>query len=283
VAAKTLNFRKTSEHLLMSQPSVTVHIKLLEDFLGIPLFDRNKNRVTLTDAGKLFIEKADNLLVQFEESVQTIHSYKQGFRRNWTIAISPLLAETILPYILRTFMRQHPDLEITIRVEESNVIESLVDSGVVHLGISALDAHSKNLQSIPIFEEPLLFIVPVDSYDDETGPPIDIMDCLRTYTLLTHHHPVFWDDVLTLLRKHLPGIRTMKVSQAHITKRFIQDGLGVSFLPHSIVRRELLEGRLMKVPFDLFELPKVTTYVLVKKQGELEKEFIQLLTSHYFG
>ena len=267
----------------MSQPSVTVHIKLLEDFLGISLFDRNNNRVTLTDAGKLFIEKADNLLVQFEESVQTIHSYKQGFRRSWSIAISPLLAETILPYILRNFMKQHPDLEITIRIEESNLIEALVDSGEVHLGISALDANSKHLQSIPIFEEPLLFVVPVDSYDDETGPPIDVMECLRTYTLLTHHHPVFWDDMLMLLRKRLPGIRTMKVSQAHITKRFIQDGLGISFLPHSIVRRELLEGRLMKVPFDLFELPKVTTYVLVKKQNDLEKEFIHLLSTHYFG
>ncbi len=75
----------------------------------------------------------------------------------------------------------------------------------------------------------------------------------------------------------------MKVSQSHIVKRFIQNGLGISFLPHSIVRRELLEGRLMKVPFDLFELPKVTTYVLVKKQDDLEKEFIRLLSTHYFG
>ena len=194
-------------------------------------------------------KKPTTLLQQFEESVQTIHAYKQGFRRNWTIAISPLLAETILPHILRSFMRQHPDLEITIRVEESHLIESLVDSGDVHLGISALDAHSKHLQSIPIFEEPLLFIVPVDNYDDETGPPIDVMECLQTHTLLTHHHPVFWEDVLVLLRKHIPGLRTMKVSQAHITKRFIQDGLGISFLPHSIVRRELLEGQINESPF----------------------------------
>ena len=283
VAAKTLNFRKTSEQLMMSQPSVTVHIKLLEEFLGIALFERIKNRVSLTDAGKLYVEKADQLLHQFEESVQSIHAYKQGFRRKWTIAISPLMAETILPYILRTFMHQHPDLEITIRVEESNLIENLVDTGEVHLGISAIDAHAKHIQSIPIYEEPLLFIAPVDRYDDESGPPIDVMEYLRDYTLLTHHHPVFWGDVLFQLRKHLPGIRTMKVSQTHITKRFIHEGLGISFLPHSIVRRELLEGKLMNVHFDLFELPKVTTYVLVKQQYDLEKEFIQLLSSHYFG
>ena len=231
VAATTLNFRKTSELLLMSQPSVTVHIKLLEEFLGVSLFDRNKNSVTLTDAGKLFIGKADNILLQFEDSVQTIHSFKQGFRRNWTIAISPLLAETILPYILRIFMTQHPDLEITIRVEESNLIESLVDSGDVHLGISALDAHSKYLQSIPIFEEPLLFIVPIDSYDDETGPPIDVLECLKTHTLLTHHHPVFWEDVLVLLRKHIPGVRTMKVSSPYHQALYSRRARYILFAP----------------------------------------------------
>lgn len=283
VAAKTLNFRKTSEQLLMSQPSVSVHIKLLEEFLGISLFDRHKNRVTLTDAGKLYEKNADKLLQQFEESIQSIKAYKQGFRRQWTIAISPLLAETILPYILRSFMRQHPDLEITIRVEESTIIEELVDKEDVHLGISALNSTYKHIESIPIFEEPLLFVAPVDIYDDESGPAFDVLEYLESYTLFTHHHPVFWDDVLIRLRKQVPGLRSMKVSQAHITKRFIQEGLGISFLPHSIVRRELLEGRLMNVHFDLFELPKVTTYVVVKKQGELEKEFIELLSSHYFG
>lgn len=283
VAAKLLNFRKTSEQLLMSQPSVSVHIRLLEESLGIALFERYKNRVTLTDAGKIFVDKAEKLLQQYEESIQSIHAYKQGFRRNWTIAISPLLAETILPHILRSFMRQHPDLEITIRVEESHLIEELVDKEDVHLGISALNSTYKHIESIPIFEEPLLFIAPVDIYDDESGPAFDEVEYLQTYTLFTHHHPVFWDDVLIKLRKHVTGLRSMKVSQAHITKRFIQEGLGISFLPHSIVRRELLEGRLMNVHFDLFELPKVTTYVIVKKQGELEKEFIQLLSSHYFG
>lgn len=283
VAAETLNFRKASEQLMMSQPGVTVHIKLLEEFLGISLFERSKNRVTLTDAGKVYLVEALSLLQQFEESVQSIHAYKQGFRKKWTIAISPLIAETILPYILRSFMKQHPDLEITIRVEESRLIEELVDKEDVHLGISALKATYKHIESIPIYEEPLLFIAPVDIYDDESGPAFDVKEHLQAFTLFTHHHPVFWDDVLIKLRKQVPGVRTMKVSQAHITKRFIQEGLGISFLPHSIVRRELLEGRLINVHFDLFELPKVTTYAVVKKKGNLEKEFIQLLSSHYFG
>lgn len=283
VAAETLNFRKASERLMMSQPSVTVHIRLLEEQLGTKLFDRINNRVSLTDAGKLFYKEAVRLTTDLETTVNQMHAFTQGFRQNWTIAISPLMAETILPYFLRTFIERHKDVEISIRIEESEMIEQLVDNGDVHLGISAIDAKFKNIESIRIYEDPILFIMPMDQYDEESGPPIDVTDVLQRNYLFTHHHPVFWDHLLFILNKHVPGIRTMKVTQAHIAKRFIQEGLGVSFLPHSIVRRELIEGRLMQPHFDLFKLPTVSTYIIVKKKGELEEEFINQISNYYFG
>ena len=283
VAAETLNFRKASEKLMLSQPSVTVHIRLLEERLGTTLFDRLNNRVTLSDAGKIFYPEAVRLTEDADASVNRMHAFSQGYRRNWTIAISPLMAETILPYLLRSFMKRHPDVELSIRIEESEMIEQLVDNGAAHLGISALDATFKNIESILIYEDPILFIMPTDPYDEESGPPIDVSHALRENHLFTHHHPVYWDDLLFILNKNIPGIRTMKVTQAHIAKRFIQEGLGVSFLPHSIVRRELIEGRLMQPHFDLFELPTVSTYILVKKKGKLEEEFIDQVSNYYFG
>lgn len=282
-AAETLNFRKAAERRLLSQPSVTVHIRLLEEHLSCRLFDRVNNRVALTDAGKLFYDEAVQLVRSMEGSIQRMHAFKQGFRRKWTIAISPLMAETILPYFLRTFRERYTDIELTIRVEDSTQIEQLVENGDVHLGISALDATLKGVESIRIYEDPVVFIVPNDSYDEESGPPIDVRAALQQNDLLTHHHPVYWDSLLVTLNKHVPGIRTMKVTQAHIAKRFIQEGIGISFLPHSIVRRELIEGRLMRPHFDLFELPSVSTFIIVKKIGDLEEAFIQEVSSYYFG
>ncbi|MEK4084392.1 LysR family transcriptional regulator [Psychrobacillus sp. FSL K6-1415] len=283
IAAETLNFRKASEKLLMSQPSVTVHIRLLEEHLGSTLFDRQNNRVTLSEAGRYFLPEAQKLVNSTESTIHKMHAFKQGYRRTWTIAISPLMAETILPYFLRSFMKLQPDLEITIRVEESYLIEGLVDSGVVNIGISALDAQTKGIESITIYEEPILFVMPVDIYDEESGPPIDIKGVLQNNYLFTHHHPVFWDDLLVKLHKKISGIRTMKVTQAHIAKRFVQDDLGVSFLPHSIVRRELLEGKIMQPHFDLFDLPTVSTFIILKKKGDLEKLFIEQISKFYFG
>lgn len=283
VAAETTNFRLTSEKLIISQPSVTVHIRLLEEHLGVKLFDRINNRVTLTDAGKLFYKEAKQLIYNTEMSVDRLHAFAQGFRRNWTIAISPLMAETILPYILRTFIERHRDVEISIRIEESNIIEQLVDNGDVHLGISALDAKYKSIESIRIYDDPILFVMSPDAYDEESGPQIDATEILQKDYVFTHHHPVYWDNLLYTLNKQVPRIRTMKVTQAHIVKRFIQEGLGVSFLPHSIVRRELIEGKLMQPHFDLFTLPSVSTFIIVKKKGDLEEEFINQISRYYFS
>ena len=283
VAADTLNFRKASEKLMVSQPSVTVHIKLLEEYLGTPLFDRINNRVTLSEAGKFFLPEAKQLVQQSESSVNKIRSFAQGYRRKWSIAISPLMAETILPYFLKTFLKRHPDLEINIRVEESHLIEELVDTGEVNVGISAIDSQKKNIESISIYEDPILFLMPFDGFDEENGPPIDVKEILQKNYLFTHHHPVFWDELLLKLNKHVVGLRTMKVTQAHITKRFIQEGLGVSFLPHSIVRRELIEGKMMQTHFDLFDLPTVSTFTIVKKKSVLEEEFIAQISKYYFG
>ncbi len=282
-AAETGNFRKTSERLLMSQPNVTVHIKLLEESLGIQLFKREKNKVILTDAGKRFELEAEKVLHQLEQSIEELHAFEQGYRQKWTLAISPLMAETVLPYIVKSFMQDHPDIELVIRVEESGAIEELVESGEVSAGVSALPSVRRSVIHEIAYRDRLLFIMPRDAYDDEAGPAILVETALQSGFLFTHHHPVFWDELLLKLRRNIPGLRTMKVTQAHIAKRFIQEGLGMSFLPASMVRRELVEGRLMDVHFELFPLPEVLTYYLVKEMNELEREFLRRIQAVHFS
>ncbi|WP_251047632.1 LysR family transcriptional regulator [Planococcus sp. ISL-110] len=224
--AETVNFRMTSERLMMSQPSVAVHIRLLEESLGLSLFKRSHNRVSLTEEGRHFKDKAAQVLEQLDDSVEELHSFAQGYREKWILAISPLMAETILPYVLKLFIGQHPEVELVIRVEESEKIQALVESEQVTAGISVLPPLGRAIAQRVVYEDPLLFILPRDTCDDENGPVVSVGWALRNSILFTHHHPVFWEELLGKLRLHVPGIRTMKVMQAHIAKRFIQEGLG---------------------------------------------------------
>lgn len=102
VAAKTCNFRKAAEHLNLSQPSITVHIHELEDFLQVKLFKREKNRVRLTEAGKAFLIEAEEISNQLENSLERFHLLQKGYRDKCMIAITPMMVETILPHLIQT-------------------------------------------------------------------------------------------------------------------------------------------------------------------------------------
>ncbi|MFC4355575.1 LysR family transcriptional regulator [Chryseomicrobium palamuruense] len=283
ICAETLNFRKASEILHMSQPNVTVHIHRLEQSLGVALFVRQQNRVHLTPEGQLFYARSKHLLEELTQSVQDVRALAQGYTRKWILAISPLLAETILPSVIRRFTQAHPTIELQIRIEESLVIQDLVSHQEVDFGISALAPTDNKLIQHTLFTEAIHLVKAPDPYDDESGPALDALEILQSAPLFTHHHPVIWDELLTRLTHQVSGVRSMKVSQASVTKRLIQEGLGVSFLPHSIVRRELLEGRLTSVPFPLFDLPQVSTYGVMKHEGELELAFLEAIKGSYFG
>ncbi|WP_433742463.1 LysR family transcriptional regulator [Falsibacillus pallidus] len=277
-AAKHENFRKTAEELFISQPSVTIHIKLLEEELGCSLFQRKGRNILLTEEGKQFLPSAKKILKEYENGLAKVHRIKQGYSQSLMLGISPLIADTILPFVLKQFMKAHPEVEISVKIVESAGIESAVEHGEVDLGLSCLQVQNSDLTCTLLFEDPVIFVVPHDGKDSETAPPLDAVELLSTHYLMTHNHPDYWDSLLRSLRTKVSGIRTMTVSQVHVTKRFITEGLGVSFLPSSTVRRELMEGRLLEVPCPFIPMPAAKTYAIRKYEHTKEKKFLEFLS-----
>ncbi|MBB6452778.1 LysR family transcriptional repressor of citA [Salirhabdus euzebyi] len=280
-AAKYENFRKTAETLFISQPSVTVHIKLLEEELGVKLFQRKGRSIFLTEEGKRFAAHANSLIEAYQKGLEDLHSFTQGYENKLSLAISPLIADTVLPSVLKRYLKEHDHVEIDVKMVESALIEDMVQNGSVDIGLSCLRVKSSTLQCIRIYEDPFLLVVPHDGLDLETGSPLDEEEILRTNYLLTHSHPDYWDDLLLKLKALYPSIKTMKVSQVHITKRFISEGLGVSYLPTSTIRRELLEGRLIDVESNL-ELPVAKTFAVYKYEHKIIEEFLDYIMKFRF-
>ena len=111
IAAETENFRQASEMLHMSQPSITVHIRQLEDYLGVQLFERNHARVKLTPAGQHFLPEARTILEIMENSVQQVRNYSAQRKSQLPIVISPLLVETVIPHLVYQFSIESPDCD----------------------------------------------------------------------------------------------------------------------------------------------------------------------------
>jgi LysR family transcriptional repressor of citA len=280
-AAHYENFRQAAEVLFLAQPTVTIHIKHLEERVGSRLFERSGRNIMLTSAGRRFLPHAKRILEIYDNGFHDLQSWKQGYNRKLTLAVSPLIAASILPSIVRRFIGKYPDIEVVVHVMESKEIAEAITKGNADAGLSRMLPSQPELNFKKLYEDPVVLVAAHDGGELENSPPFDVEQMLHEQMVLTHNHPEYWDDLLTELRRQNNRLRTMVVSQVHITKRFIEEGLGVSFLPRSTIRREIMEGRLLEVLTDEIRLPTAATYWLIKKETRELEAFSTFLAQFY--
>lgn len=274
-AAAHENFRRTSEELFISQPTVTIQIKQLEQYLGSPLFKRIGRRVELTEEGHRFLPHAKHLLSVHEEGLQELHRFKQGYSRRLNLAVSPLVAAYLIPHVLNRYVSANPDVEVQVQVLESKQIADAVLQDQVDLGLSRLWASDARLTCDILGEDEVVLVAPHDGYDAESATPLHLGDLLATHMLLTYNHPEYWEPLMQELQTRYRYIRTMLVTQVHVTKRFIEEGLGISFLPEITIRRERMEGRLLQVDCPELMLPTARTYAIMKHDVTEGRRFLE--------
>ncbi|CEI83312.1 HTH-type transcriptional regulator CysL [Oceanobacillus oncorhynchi] len=282
MAAESENFRKTAEKLYMAQPTVTAHIKQLERDIGTQFFSRSGRNIILTEAGRRFLPHARLILSSYDRGTHDLLAWEQGYKRKLTIAISPLLAASILPYIIRQFMERHMDVEVIVQIKESMEISEMIEKGEADLGLLQMKPVQGSLQVEKIKEDDVICVCSHDGGDLESSPPIDIHDLFENQTLFTYNHPEYWDDLLNAIHVKYHKVRTMVVTQVHITKKFIEEGLGFSFLPKIALNRELIEGRLLEVRTPELKLPKASTYIVTRADTE-ENRLFQDFLGEYFS
>ncbi|MFP3340583.1 LysR family transcriptional regulator, partial [Micrococcus sp. SIMBA_131] len=79
---------------------VTVHIQQLEKQIGSKLFMKSGRRVVLSEAGRQFLPHAKEMMEQYEQSLRHMNGWRQGYHHKLTLAVSPLIAATVLPSVL---------------------------------------------------------------------------------------------------------------------------------------------------------------------------------------
>ncbi|MBO8141503.1 MAG: LysR family transcriptional regulator [Firmicutes bacterium] len=264
-AAERLNFRRAAEQLFLSQPTVTKHIRQLEGELGFELFHRRGRRISLTPAGERFVAHARRVLAAHDAAMEDMAGWARGYTTRLTVAVSPLVGSSTLPWLLRRFTGQHPGVEVVVRVVLSPEVAPAVIRGDAQLGLSRLPPSDSRLAGRVLYTDPVLLVAAQDNADPD-GPVPDWEQLLAENRLFAYNHPGYWPPLLHALRRRGLRPRTMSVTQVDVTKRLIEEGLGVSFLPQSAVRRELVEGRLLEVPTPGFPLPEAATYLILPQR-----------------
>ena len=141
--AEEQNLTRAAQKLYISQPTLTMYLNRLEESLGVRLFDRKKNPVTLTAAGKYYVEKMQEI-VDAEQILKgelySIRDPDQLFR----IGIARVRGHYWLPPLLRSLTERHPRLNIVVSLASEKQLQRQLEKRTLDLAIGTLAAIGKS-------------------------------------------------------------------------------------------------------------------------------------------
>ncbi len=154
--AEELNFGKAAVRLHVAQPGLSQQIRSLERELGVRLFDRNKRRVNLTEAGSLLLAEAYAVLSRFDQCVETMRQARTGVRRAAVrVGMWGEFSRSWGPALVAEVRRRHPELLLAIEAVPSAVAVRAVEVGELDLGIVRAVPERSSLDRRLLAREPL--------------------------------------------------------------------------------------------------------------------------------
>ena len=153
---ETLHFTKAAEKLNISQPTLSHQIKLLENQVGTPLFERVGKKVYVTHAGKCLLEHAEKAFFELEQAQIKINEIRGLQRGELTIGCSGshLLTSSVI-----SFNRQYPEINLSIKELTTEETMDEILHNRLDLGIIFIDTINNQLDCTPLFTEELLLVV----------------------------------------------------------------------------------------------------------------------------
>ncbi|WP_018879866.1 LysR family transcriptional regulator [Thioalkalivibrio sp. ALE9] len=249
--ARLLSFTRAAEVLHMTQPAVTFQVRQLEEQLDTRLFDRNHNRVTLTDAGRLVQRYAERIFDTYGELEAALRELKGANGGALVIGASTTVAEYMLPALLGAFRREHPDIGIRLRVGNTESVVLMVEEGSVDLGIVEAPVTHRSLQVQPCLVDQLRLIVPPD-HELATRESVRVADFIERPFICREEGSGTREVIMEYLgragydRSSLRGC--MELGSSEAIKGAVVARMGLSVLSEAVVAKELELGELVALP-----------------------------------
>lgn len=163
--ARHRNFTKAAHALHISQPSISKMIKVLEEELGVPLFNRTTRQIELTDAGKAVLREAQHIVTSFQNLKSELADVIDLKTGSILFGLPPMVGASFFPNIIGRFNQIYPGVTIKLIEVGSRQVEEGIEDGSLDIGVVALPVMPLREESFEMFsfvKEPLMAITPID-------------------------------------------------------------------------------------------------------------------------
>lgn len=151
--ATARNFTRAGEAMGLSQPALSLLIMQFEDELGLKLFDRTTRTVTLTEAGHLFLPRAEQIVQDVTNSIDSLKDIAALMRGRIRIGALPSLCSNFIPGVAHAFLMQHPKIELDITEYMGGDLVNAVAETRCEIGIGVEAYKYESLRFSPLFDD----------------------------------------------------------------------------------------------------------------------------------
>ncbi len=271
--AETKSFVKAAEQCFVSQPTLSMQIKKLENSLNIKIFERNNKHVLVTEIGKQVIETAKRIL-QDAEHISILAKHEQDpFAGDFTLGAFPTIAPYILPKLIPLIKKKLPNLRLILVEEKTDILLHKLKTGLIDAALLAGPIHDESLIAEKLFDDEFKLAVAthhplaeqtIINPDELTNQPLLLLDeghCLR-------------DQALQFCQ--LSGIdeeQNVRATSLETLRQMVIADTGITFMPTIAIQNN--DDNIRYIPFEEPK-PKRTIY-LVSRQTNPRTELIKQL------
>ncbi|MDM8356003.1 LysR family transcriptional regulator [Pandoraea communis] len=274
--------RAAADRLDIAPSAVSRQIALLEAELALPLIERHKRGVHLTQAGRLLMEYYREQRAHQEDLLAKLQEVRGLRRGHIRLAVGEGFISDLMGAPLQYFCKRYPDITLTLDLAGTNEVMRLVAEDDADIGLVYNPPAEPKIVSRAQMRQPVHAIVapgsPLIARMDETGTLR--LDALYDVPLALMHGAYGTRQLMELAEqseKHrlTPAVTTNSIS---VLKHFVRAGLGATFLPAFAVSQEIEAGVLRALPVDHPILNKAEAHLVTRAGRRLSGAANRLLT-----
>jgi DNA-binding transcriptional LysR family regulator len=241
------SFTRAAQRVHIVQSGLSASIKELEQELGARLVERTTRRVALTDTGRLFLQHARATLASLESGIAAVLSQDGIVRGRLTLGVLQSLGPYLdLPLLLKRFRAAYPQVEITVRTLNTDLVPALIGSGDLDLSFHAIVNRTEwpGVQVIPFAQDSMVAICSMH-HPQRSARSIRLEALAEgTFVDLTPDRALRRVVDRMFAEHHIRRNTAFEVSDVQAALQFVEQDLGVAVVPSALARSRANSGRI---------------------------------------
>lgn len=279
------NHVKAASHCHVTQPTLSMMVKKLEEELLVKIFDRSSLPLKPTPTGEMVLQKARQIISEIKNLRELVTTQKDSMEGSFRLGVIPTLAPYLLPRFLNGFLENHPATSFTVMEMQTQEILNQLKTNRLDIAILVTPVDDKEIREIPIFYEPILL------YTSEHMPYYN-QDKIRLKSLTTEElwlleeGHCFRGQVINLCtakdRKKNNQLNYQSGSFETL-KRMIDNDYGYTLVPELAVNMKSKHVKHFTAPEPVREVSLVVHQSFVKELllDKLRESILKSLPSHF--